>query len=126
LLAKAEAKGEQTVTLIVATDKGKAKNVAADLKKLGGKVAKEEADGYVRATVPTAAVLKAAKVPGVVAVDLNESIPLPKPDPESRPDDARATQATVAGPGKDTPAANPYMPAPSPSRRRTPRGTAAM
>ncbi|GAA1803356.1 S8 family serine peptidase [Planosporangium flavigriseum] len=110
LLAQAEAKGEQQVTVMVATDKGKAKNVASDLKKLGGKVAKEEADGYVRATLPTSAVRKAAKVPGIVAVGLNESIPLPKTDPESRPADASAKQSPVTGPGKDTPAANPYMP----------------
>jgi subtilisin family serine protease len=111
LLTQAEAKGEQTVTLIVATDKGKTKDVAAEMKKLGGSVSNQvDAVGYVRAEVPISAVRKAAKLAGVAAVDLNESIPLPKPDPEGRADGASPAQATVAGPGKDTPAANPYMP----------------
>ena len=109
LLAEAEAKGEKDVMLIVATDKGEAKDVAAELRKLGGMVAKQvDAVGYVRARVPTGAVMRAAKLPGVAAIDLNESIPLPNPEPESK-DDAKAT-AAVAAPGPDTPAANPYMP----------------
>jgi subtilisin family serine protease len=111
LLAQAEAKGEPTVTVMVATDKGKAKDVVAELKKLGGNVAKQQDKiGYVRAQVPTSAVRKAAKVPGIAAIDLNESIPLPKPEPDAKPADGVAAQATVDGPGKDTPAANPYMP----------------
>jgi subtilisin family serine protease len=111
LLAQAEAKGEPTVTLIVATQKGKAKDVAAQMKKLGGTVAKQfDQVGYVRVQVPTANVRKAAKLPGVAAVDLNESIPLPKPEPVANGEGAATAQATVAGPGKDTPAANPYMP----------------
>jgi subtilisin family serine protease len=110
LLAKAEAKGERTVTLIVATDKGKAKDVANELKKLGGTVAKQVDNvGYVRAQVPTAKVRKAATVPGVTAIDLNESIPLPKPEPQAKAEKGSA-QATTTGPGKDTPAANAYMP----------------
>ncbi|MGC9668124.1 S8 family serine peptidase [Planosporangium sp. 12N6] len=109
LLAEAEAKGEQSVTVIVATQKGKAKDVANELKKLGGTVAKQvDQVGYVRAQVPTANVGKAAKVPGVAAMDLNEAIPLPKPEPLAKADGA--AQGTTAGPGKDTPAANPYMP----------------
>jgi subtilisin family serine protease len=108
LLAQAETKGEQSVTIMVATGKGKAKNVAADLKSLGGSVGKRvDSVGYVRAKVPTAAVRKAAKVPGVLAVDLNESVPLPRPDIEANGDKA---PAAVVGPGKDTPAANPFMP----------------
>jgi hypothetical protein len=111
LLAQAEAKGERTVTVMVATDKGKAKDVAAELRKLGGNVTKQQDNlGYVRAQVPTANVRKAAKVTGVSAIDLNESIPLPKPEPEAKSADGASAQATLPGPGKDTPAANPYMP----------------
>lgn len=111
LLADAQAKGEQHVMLIVATEKGEAKDVATGLTKLGGTVAKRvDAVGYVRARVPTAAVLKAAKLPGVTAVDLNESIPLPDPGQDAKAG-ANATKAqTVSGPGPDTPAANPFMP----------------
>ena len=108
LLAEAEANREQDVTVIVATDKGKAKDVAAELKKLGGVIGKQvDGVGYVRARVPTSAVLKAAKLPGVVALDLNETIQLPKPEPVQ----AGTTAAvTASGPGADTPAVNPYMP----------------
>lgn len=109
LLAKAEANHEQNVTVIVATDKGEAKDVATELKKLGGVIGKQvEGVGYVRARVPTSAVRKAATLPGVAALDLNETIMLPKPEPVSN---AGATAAvTAAGPGADTPAVNPYMP----------------
>jgi hypothetical protein len=48
LLADAEAKGEQSVTLIVSTDNGKAKDVAAELKKLGGSIGKQVASGRSR------------------------------------------------------------------------------
>lgn len=108
LLAKAEANREQDVTVIVATDKGEAKDVAAELKKLGGVIGKQvDGVGYVRARVPTSAVLKAAKLPGVSALDLNETIQLPKPEPVKA--GAKAA-VTASGPGADTPAVNPYMP----------------
>ncbi|SCL19168.1 pre-peptidase C-terminal domain-containing protein [Micromonospora rhizosphaerae] len=109
LLAKAKAAGETNVTLIVATEKGQAHAVAASLKKLGGKVVKQfDEVGYVRVSVPTSAVVKAAKLPGIIAVDLNETLTIPDPRPQSAAG-ADAT-ATVAGPGADTPAANAYMP----------------
>jgi len=108
LLAAAEGKREQTVMLIVATDKGKAKAVADDLTKLGGKVAKRvDSVGYVRARVPTNAVLKAAKVSGVAAIDLNETVQLPAPEPKSA---AAAKLAPAAGPSASSPAVNPFMP----------------
>ncbi|MEV1285777.1 S8 family serine peptidase [Micromonospora sp. NPDC049679] len=111
LLAEAEAKGEQSVTVMVATDKGETKDVAGELTKLGATVANQvDVVGYVRARVPTAAVRKAAKIPGIAAMDLNESIPLPDPEPESRPGVRAAKQQTLPGPGANTGAANPYMP----------------
>ncbi|MFI6760172.1 S8 family serine peptidase [Micromonospora sp. NPDC050417] len=108
LLAAAKANREQSVTVIVATEEGKAKEVAAELKKLGGVIGKQvDAVGYVRARVPTSAVLEAAKLPGVAAMDLDEVIQQPKPEPVK----AGATAAvTASGPGADTPAVNPYMP----------------
>ncbi|ASW56674.1 S8 family serine peptidase [Plantactinospora sp. KBS50] len=110
LLATAKAKRQKTVMLIIATDKGRAREVASGLAKLGGTVGKEvDAVGYVRAQVPTAAVLKAAKLPGVTAVDLDETIPLPKPEPVTAADGSAGTVA-VDAPGPDTPAANPYLP----------------
>jgi subtilisin family serine protease len=109
LLTKAEAKGEASVVLIVAADKGKAGTVADGLRKLGSSVTRQiDKVGYVRARVPTKAVLKAAKLPGVAAVDLNEMLQVPDPRPEAK-QGARAAVA-VAGPGPSTPAVNPFMP----------------
>ena len=113
LLAAAEAKKAPTVTLIVATKKGEAKDVAADLKNLGAAVTERyDSIGYVLAKVPTSKVVKAATLPGVSAVDLDETIQLPDPTPEVAPSGKKAAQqaATLPGPGADTQAANPYMP----------------
>ncbi|MEH1015382.1 S8 family serine peptidase [Micromonospora sp. CPCC 206060] len=112
LLAQAEAKHEPTVTLIVATEAGEAKDVAADLTALGASVSRRfDTIGYVLAEVPTSKVLKAATLPGVSAVDLDEVIQLPDPTPEAKPGDVEVAQTTtVSGPGADTPAVNPYMP----------------
>ena len=111
LLAAAEGAGVRSVTLIISTDSGKAADVAGQVKKLGGTVTQRyDKVGYVLASVPTANVVKAAKLSGVSAVDLDEKIPLP--DPELTRGGAKgATQgATASGPGATTPAANPYMP----------------
>ncbi|MER6590971.1 S8 family serine peptidase [Micromonospora purpureochromogenes] len=113
LLAEAEAQHAPTVTLIVATEKGEAKDVAAAMKDLGGTVSQRfDSIGYVLAKVPTAKVLKAATLPGVAAVDLDETIQLPDPTPESAPNGATAAEQgeTLAGPGAGTGAVNPYMP----------------
>jgi subtilisin family serine protease len=112
LLAQARAKGEKNVVLIVATDKGRARDVAAGLRNLGATVARQvDGVGYVRVSVPTDKVLRAAKLPGVKAVDLNESIKLPDPEPKGVVKlNARRTTATLPGPGAGTPADNPYMP----------------
>ncbi|WP_111767434.1 S8 family serine peptidase [Nakamurella deserti] len=110
LLADAEAKGEQQVTLIVATEKGETAPVADEMVALGGQVANQVDDlGYVRVQVPTAEVLKASTVTGVLAMDLNEVLMRPKPEPQ-RSDAAAGAVAAQAGPGADTPADNPFMP----------------
>jgi subtilisin family serine protease len=111
LLAAAEAKGEPRVTLLVAADTGKTGNVSAALTKLGGKIAKRvDAVGYLRVSLPTAAVRTAAGLADVTAIDLNETIRVPNPRPEHKAGVRAAPQATVAGPGPTTPAANPFMP----------------
>jgi subtilisin family serine protease len=111
LLAAAEASGEPRVTLIVAADRGRTQDVSGELTRLGGKITtRVDAVGYLRVSVPTGAVRAAARVAGVTAIDLNESIPLPQPVPDSRPGAAAGPAQTVAGPGPTTPAANPFMP----------------
>ena len=130
LLADAEASGEQHVTLIVATEKGETAAVATEMTALGGQIANQVDDiGYVRVQVPTAEVLKASKVNGVLAMDLNEVLQLPDPEPQRADAAALAAAVAQAGPGPTTPAANPYMPTDEIGAvafsRRTRRGTAA-
>jgi hypothetical protein len=110
LLAKAEAEKKPNVTVIIATDKGKAADVAAKVKGLGGTVTRRfDQVGYVLATVPTGKVVSTANLAGISAVDLDETLKLPTPDLGSVGGQA-VTQAAPAGPGPNTPAANPYMP----------------
>ncbi|HWG98029.1 MAG TPA: S8 family serine peptidase, partial [Pilimelia sp.] len=117
LLAEAEAKGAPTVDLIVATDKGKTAEAAAGLVKLGAKVANRVDEvGYLRVRVPIGNVLKAARIPGIAAIDLDEV--LRRPDPvetkggksAARAGRNGANQPAPAAPGADTPAVNPFMP----------------
>ncbi|MEU4694535.1 S8 family serine peptidase [Actinoplanes sp. NPDC023714] len=110
LLADAEAQKKPRVTVIISTDKGKAGDVAAKVKSLGGSISRRfDQVGYVLASVPTAKVLSTAKLPGVSAVDLDETIKLPETDlPASR--NAAKQAALPSGPGANTPADNPYMP----------------
>ncbi|GIJ28629.1 serine protease [Micromonospora qiuiae] len=113
LLAEAEAKKAPTVTMIVATEKGKAKEVEGDLKDLGAAVSERyDTIGYVLAKVPTGKALKAATLPGVAAVDLDEQIQLPDPKPEvvTGAKQAEKQGGTLSGPDAKTPADNPYMP----------------
>ena len=84
LLAKAEAEGVRRVTLIIATDKGEAADVAAAVQKLGGTVTRRfDKVGYLLASVPTAKVLKTAELAGIAAVDLDEKVRVPDPKPEA-------------------------------------------
>ncbi|MFE9655573.1 S8 family serine peptidase [Micromonospora sp. NPDC006431] len=111
LLADAQAQHKPAVTVIIATDKGKSDEVTAEIRKLGGTVThRVDQVGYVLAQVPTDKVVKTAKLPGIAAIDLNESIKLPDPRPESLPGKQVAAQAAPSGPGASTPADNPYMP----------------
>jgi subtilisin family serine protease len=110
LLAAAEAKGEQKVTVIIATDKGDAAKVADSVRKLGGTISRRfDKVGYVLAEVPTGNVRKAAKLPGVAGLDLDDVVKQPDPKVDLQPGLAKA-QGTAAGPGPTTPAVNPYLP----------------
>ena len=110
LLAAAEARGEQTVTVIIATDKGDAAQVADSVRKLGGTVARRfDKVGYVLAEVPTGKVRKTAKLPGVAGLDLDDVLRLPDPKVDLAQGTGKAAQAST-GPGASTPADNPYLP----------------
>jgi hypothetical protein len=106
LVADARANGSSTVTLLVATQPGAAKQVVAGLSGLGATIQyRDDTLGYVRATVP---IDKANSVPGlagVQAVNADEVIPYGDPQPDG-------TQAPTpqTPPGADTPNNNAYMP----------------
>jgi hypothetical protein len=86
LLTQAEAKGAKAVTLIISTDSGEASDVVTSVRRLGGTVTRRfDKVGYVLAQVPTGNVLKVAKLPGISAIDLDETIKLPDPADASRP-----------------------------------------
>ncbi|NYI03207.1 S8 family serine peptidase [Allostreptomyces psammosilenae] len=86
LLATAKAEGHDAVTLLLATAPGRADAVADRLDATGASTGRLEDElGYLRVTVPTeradAAIAEAQESRDVVAIDLNESIPLPDPSP---------------------------------------------
>ncbi|MEU1024327.1 S8 family serine peptidase, partial [Streptomyces sp. NPDC005904] len=118
LLAEAKADGDQTVTMMVATAPGATEQVADRLDAVkGGSVGRTyDKLGYVRATVPTgradAAIKSAAALSSVHAIDLRHEIELDDPTPAA--DRAKGAQSAARGaypgPGKDTPAKNPYNP----------------
>ncbi|MFF1696015.1 S8 family serine peptidase [Streptomyces sp. NPDC058257] len=118
LLATAKADGEKTVTMMIATAPGATEQVADQLDAVkGGSVGRTyDKLGYVRATVPTAkaeAAIKAAgKLSSVHGIDLRHEIELDDPTPSAdRAKGAKAAdKGTYAGPGKNTPAKNPYNP----------------
>ena len=120
LLAQAEAKGEKSVTVMVATAPGATEQVADQLDAVKGAVVGRTYDklGYVRATLPTAtaeSTLKAAaKLSSVHGIDLKHEIELDDPTPAGDTTKAAGAAARQAAahpaPGKSTPAKNPYNP----------------
>lgn len=110
LLEQAQSAGKQAVTVIMATDRGGAGKVATAVERLGGSVAQRfDETGYVLAAVPTGEVVKAAKLPGVAAVDLDDVLKVPEPRPDAKAGE-RALQAVPVGPGAGTPAENAFLP----------------
>ncbi|WNI15509.1 S8 family serine peptidase [Actinacidiphila sp. ITFR-21] len=120
LLAKAESNGDKNVTFMLATTPGDTAQVSAKLHAQGASVGQTyDTIGYVRATVPTAkagaAIAAAQKLPQVLAIDLKQEIALDDPTPAADTTASAARHgkpaATYPGPGKNTPAKNPYQPA---------------
>ncbi|MET9802854.1 S8 family serine peptidase [Streptomyces sp. NPDC006368] len=119
LLAEAQAKGDRTVTVMVATAPGATEQVAAQLDAVQGASVGRTYDklGYVRATLPTArakaALDAAADLPSVHGIDLRHEIVLDDPTPSAdRAEGAEGTATAAAYPPPDatTPAKNPYNP----------------
>ncbi|WP_240138675.1 S8 family serine peptidase [Streptomyces sp. MUM 178J] len=120
LLAQAEAKGEKSVTVMVATAPGQTEQVAEQLDAVTGASVGRTYDklGYVRATLPTekadAALKAAAKLSSVHGIDLKHEIRLDDPTPAADTAKGVGTAEAQGGkypaPGKKTPAKNPYNP----------------
>ncbi|MER5776372.1 S8 family serine peptidase [Streptomyces sp. NPDC002039] len=119
LLQEAKAKGDKNVTVMVATTPGETKQVAQQLDAVQGASVGRTYDklGYVRATLPTdkaeAALKAAGKLSSVHGIDLRHEIQLPDPRPDAGKETGKAKKTaaeTYPGPGKDTPAKNPYNP----------------
>ncbi|MGW2176536.1 S8 family serine peptidase [Streptomyces sp. NPDC001732] len=120
VLAKAKAKGQKNVTMMVATAPGATEQVTKQLDAVKGSVLGRAYDklGYVRATVPTAsadaAIRAAAKLSSVHGIDLKQEIKLDDPTPAADRAAGVRTRVKASGsypaPGKKTPAKNPYNP----------------
>ncbi|MFJ4472269.1 S8 family serine peptidase [Streptomyces sp. NPDC089424] len=116
LLAEAKADGAKTVTMMVATAPGSTEQVAEQLDSVDGGLVGRTYDrlGYVRATVPTgkadAAIAAAAKLSSVHGIDLREEIPLDDPRPNAGTTQGGKAAGSYPGPGRNTPAENPYNP----------------
>jgi len=82
LLAQARRSGQPVVILLVAAEPGRTAQAAAGLEELGGIIsAREPAEGYLRVSMPTKHVEKAAALPAVRAVDIDRLIPRDQPRP---------------------------------------------
>lgn len=82
LLAQARRSGQPVVILLVATEPGQRAEAAAGLEELGGIIsAHQPAAGYLRVSMPTRHVEKAAALPAVRAVDIDRLIPRDHPRP---------------------------------------------
>ncbi|MEU9300225.1 S8 family serine peptidase [Streptomyces sp. NPDC048269] len=119
LLQEAKAKGDATVTVMVATAPGQTKQVADQLDAVQGASVGQTYDklGYVRATLPTGkaevALKAAAKLSSVHGIDLRHEIQLPDPRPDTHGESGavkKTAAETYAAPDKNTPAKNPYNP----------------
>jgi hypothetical protein len=118
LLQEAKAKGDKTVTVMVATAPGQTQQVAQQLDGVQGASVGQTYDklGYVRATLPTekaeSALKAAAKLSSVHGIDLRHELRLPDPRPDAGREagTAKAAAGAYPAPGKDTPAKNPYNP----------------
>jgi subtilisin family serine protease len=106
LVADARARGETSVTVMVAAKAGAARDAARQLESLGATIGYRDNDlGYLRADIALDRVETAANLSTVLALDVDEAIQVPDPRPEG-----------VVGiipqpvPGAGTPRVNPYMP----------------
>jgi subtilisin family serine protease len=106
LLAKKRTQGASTVSLLIATPRGKTARVAKKLRKLGGKVVyRHNRLGYLRVIMPVRKAVSASKLGGIQAINVDALVPLPDPHP-----DGAVVPTPQPAPGAGTPRSNAYMP----------------
>ena len=82
ILLDARRNGVRAVVLVISTEQGAAERTAAALRDIGATVeATDPAIGYVRASVPVDVADRAASLPGVSKVDVDEPIGYGDPTP---------------------------------------------
>ena len=85
LLAEQRAEGASHTTLMIATSRGKAGDVAKSVEAIGGEIQyRDDSLGYVRASVPLDRAATAAGLNGIVAVDVDEVHPAAGPAARGR------------------------------------------
>src|SRR5687768_15155982 len=106
LIAAAQARGESTITLLIASSRGRNSSVAGAVGGLGGAIRyRDDGLDYIRTKIAIDAAENVAALAGVDAVDVDEIIPIDDPRPEGI---APITPQTP--PGASTPNSNAYMP----------------
>jgi subtilisin family serine protease len=106
LVIQARARGKSSVTLMFASQDKANGRVAEALRQLGASIGSRfDRVDYLRADVPLDKLDQALSIGGLVAVDVDEEIPLENPRPQGI-----APLIPQAVPGAGTPRVNPYMP----------------
>jgi subtilisin family serine protease len=106
LLSEAIAAGRSEVTVLVAAKGGASRQAAQAITNAGGRIAfRDDALGYLRASVPLGAVRGLAANAAIQGLDLDDVVAIPDPAPD-------AAQPLVPQPVPDanTDRDNPYMP----------------
>ena len=106
LITEARAEGKSSVIVLVAAKGGAARDAVRELESLGATIQyRDNALGYIRASIAVDKVEQAAALPSVEALDVDETIDAPDP----RPEGVQPVSPQPA-PGAGTARVNPYMP----------------
>jgi subtilisin family serine protease len=106
LLNEARARGDATVTVLIASTEGQNQRVADAIAALGGTVRlRTNSISYIRAVVPATEVESLARNASIDVLDLDEIIPWEEVQP-----DGAINPTPQTPPGPSTPRDNPYMP----------------
>ena len=106
LLLEAQQAGKSRVILLIAVKSGASNQAVSDISRLGGQIQfRDDALGYLRASVPVSQAKAVAALSSIQSVDVDELVPLPDPRPEGAVATVPQPPPTAA-----TPRINPYMP----------------